>query len=71
MQSGYGVFRKLENGQELLVGWRKYFCEAQQFADSRAEDWPALYVIHEIEQCSPHRDKKLAERHHFMREMLV
>lgn len=53
MESGYRIYRKLDNGEQLVIGAQKTLSEAEQLVRSLAEHWPAEYVIQAIESPSP------------------
>ena len=43
--NGYNVFRKLDDGRSLKIGWRRDMDEAMRLAAHLMENWPAEYSI--------------------------
>jgi len=53
MKIGYNIFRKLENGEKLLIASLKDRQQAEQLAQSFDEQWPAIYEIQEVQPSGP------------------
>ena len=47
MKSGFNIFRKLDNGENLYISWRADLKQAEELARKLNECWPAEYGIQE------------------------
>jgi hypothetical protein len=47
MASGFNIYRKLENGENLYISWRGDLHQAEELARKLNECWPGEYAFQE------------------------